>query len=190
MSEINEKIETLRLFNHKVKELQDGNFYRYLQEHKSVGIKIGGKIAPGIETNYPDEEAVRSFILTLRFFIDDKDGCSFRCLSKIYPTLPIPGDLIDKYKLTHKSINEYLDSNMHVNISSIGPITNREILNNIVYGHYAHVNPEKKEILNNWFISSTTELFIKFEFICILTAISDILPYVVEINKEALKHLL
>ncbi|GAG57179.1 unnamed protein product, partial [marine sediment metagenome] len=81
------------------------------------------------------------------------------------------------------------DSNMHVNISSIGSVTNREILNNFVYGKYAHQNPKKKATLDKWCKFIIPELFLKYEFICILIAISDIVPHIKKMNKEVLEYL-
>lgn len=189
MSQLEEQIKAIKLFNEKARILQEGNFYNYLKEHKSIGIKIGGKLAPGVETNYPDEEAIRSFLLTFRFFIRDRDGCSFRCLGMIYPQLPIPSELKEKYKQIRNSINNFLDSNTHAKISQIGVITNRELLENFMYGHYVHVNQKKKQILDKWLRSKFTELFLKYEFCCILSGISDIIPYIVDINNKALEYL-
>ena len=182
--------ETLQLFNEKAKELRDGNFYKYLQEHKSIGIRIGGKLKPGVETEWPDEDAIKSFILTLRFFIRDRDGCSFRCLSKIYTNLPIPKELKDKYKEIHESINNYLDDNIHVKILTIGrSLKNREILDVFTYGRYAHSNPRKRKKLEKWSASPLTELILKYEYLCILNGICDIIPYVVQLNNEALNYI-
>jgi len=90
--------EALELFNEKALELKQESFYKYLQKHKSIGWKIGGKHGDaGITKNWPDEESIKAFILNYRLFIrNGRDGISFRCLSQIYPKLEIPDELKKK----------------------------------------------------------------------------------------------
>lgn len=189
LSKVDNAVNAFQLFNEKAGELHEGRFFKYLQDHKSIGWKIGGKMQPGVSTNWPDEEAMRSFILTLRFFIRDRDGCSFRCLNKIYPDLNIPDDIKRKFKQIHEELNSWLDSRIHVTISGVGPLTNRNVLEVFTFGRYAHADPNKKQTLEKWMASSVIGMLLTFEFICILAGFCDLIPYVVSLNTEALKYL-
>jgi hypothetical protein len=42
-------------------------------------------------------------------------------------------------------LNEFLDE-----ICPISPVTNREILNTFLHGHYAHTNEDKQAKYNEW----------------------------------------
>ena len=74
--------ESLELFIEKANELKLRNLAKYLDEPNSVNLHVSLSSEHEEELKYvgPDEEAVSAFLLTLRFFIQDRDRMSFQYL--------------------------------------------------------------------------------------------------------------
>ncbi|MGM0588569.1 MAG: hypothetical protein ACQETE_09165 [Bacteroidota bacterium] len=137
----------------------------------------------------PSDDEIKSFILTLRFFIQDNEPCSIRNLDKHYEKLSLPVELINEFKESRNSLNDYLDSKTHFGPKDKPHYTFREIFENYIYGHFAHSNNKKRDQIKIWdenkFIRGQT----KFFFIGILYKIFSFLQKITNINNDAIKHI-
>ena len=95
-----------------------------------------------ITTVFPDEDSINGFILPLRILIQDMDGCSFRALSKLIPTLLISNELKESFKKIRDELNFYLDENTIFIVDNEGVLTRRRIFEVILYGKIAHARPD------------------------------------------------
>ena len=154
------------------------------------GLKIDWKkgIGATIERRGPDKDSIDASVLTLRFFIQDNEPCSFRNMAKIYEDLPISLDKKKSFEKSRDFVNFLLDQD-----SPIGPdkgkLKNRDIFYIIIYGGLAHANKEKKKAYDQWISDSVLEPFITNEFVWIVAGILKAIFDVENLNEEVLKEL-
>ena len=108
---IKEELYALKLFNEKAKELSNSRYVKFILKEKKISFEVK---SIGIKRIMPDEDAVKAAVLTLRFFIQDNEKCSFRNMEKVYSSLPISEELKRKYFDIRKKLNEYLDAHTNV----------------------------------------------------------------------------
>ena len=90
----------------------------------------------------PAADEIDAFILTFRFFIQDRDGCSLRTLGELAEKNELSAEWCTKVMEVRGALNGFLDSVPWVR-SSVGqapPPTYRDIRDFFIYGKYAHVN--------------------------------------------------
>src|SRR6266516_220888 len=102
-------MDPLQLFNDKADKLESLNFTKSIQSG-GFGLTFhatneGAEISP----HGPDSEAVDAFVLTMRFFIQDRDGISFEKTAQRYQALPVKQELKDQVTAVRDGINNYLD---------------------------------------------------------------------------------
>jgi hypothetical protein len=99
----------LALFNEKAAKLLRSP----LANTESVSIKLTwDRDQPGVvehEMEGADEAAIDAFVLTARFFFQDRDGISFRRMAEIYDGPSVPASLADRYRDCRAKLNAYLD---------------------------------------------------------------------------------
>ena len=83
---------TLRLYNSTVQELLSLQFVRQVKEQGNIGFSIGG----GYIQHYPHGEELRSFVLTFRLFIQNRDGLSLEMMEKVYELDQVYIDTFDR----------------------------------------------------------------------------------------------
>lgn len=185
-----EIIQSLELFNEKATKLSKLSF---LQKMLLSGLEItfdNSSDNKNIEINKwgPDDESLDAFVLTYRFFINDKDGISFRKISDSYSSLSTEfAEYSERFFQIRNEVNSLLDSPTGVKFNNHN-ITNREGQNIFLFGHLSHSNrndldtkrynriikyPVAYNILWNCFIVTVTKMFDKI----LLTK---------ELNKEVL----
>jgi len=83
---INEsKLNAIKFFNDKSTKIIDSEYVRNLIDGKvSLSLKRDGFVVTDPEVTVPDDLYIESFLLSLRFFIQDNEDISIRNLSKIY----------------------------------------------------------------------------------------------------------
>ncbi len=144
--------ELLQRFCAKVQELED---MRFLRQARSTGIKFrmewdrGG---PMTQTRHgPDEESVKAFLLTLRFFLQDNEPTSIRKIAKLVQISGVRQDLKDRFEDERNALNRHLDSSGNVNVVASGhTYTRRDVLYTFLYGLYAHHNEQYALRLKLW----------------------------------------
>lgn len=139
---IESSLLSLHLFNERAQKLANSRFLAWL--------KRGGNKQPEmnlvIERNwlaYSDlnSEDLDSFCLNLRLLIQDRDGFSIRCLSRIYEQFPEDyRQAKDAFCFVRQGLNEFLMEKSLVQLQGRRPLSHRELLNVILYGGIAHNN--------------------------------------------------
>jgi hypothetical protein len=175
------------LFNEKFEELQSSGFVK-----NWVGKKINYNFdfeKDEVNQEIPNKDEIKSFILTLRFFIQDNESCSLRNLSNQYGDAELPGEIVSEFENIKAFLNKYLDSKTGFGPKDETQYSFRYIFESYIYGHHAHSNDQKRNEIKKWqeskFIGSHTNYF----FIEILFKVYFLLKKVKIVNEKALKHL-
>lgn len=63
-----------------------------------------------VDNDGPDDESVRALVLTIRMFIQSRDGISFGEMREIYDDPSVPPDLRSRFHECRDGINEFLDA--------------------------------------------------------------------------------
>ena len=93
-----------------------------------------------IERTGPTEDEIRSSVLTIRLFYQDKDRISIRKISALINALTIDQQIKDEYALWRSELNDYLDTPASIKFDlGNGPITRRFLFETFLYGFYAHL---------------------------------------------------
>ena len=115
----------------------------------------------------------------------NNEKCSFGNLDKVYQSLPISQEVKARFLEARRTLNEYLDSKISINIYGETP-TRRRLLDVFVYGGLAHATPEKKKVYDQWKNVSLVYGMLEVEFCSILEFVLRIIKYVIDVNKKAL----
>jgi hypothetical protein len=144
---------SLELFVEKAQELKSCNFTKYLADGNAVNLRISISSQHGENVEYtgPNDEAMKAFLLTLRFFIQDGDGISFRYLVEKTCTDP---DLSVSWRKAIKEVRsqlgQYLSGLVQPMIVYEPPPTRKEILDTFIYGNLAHSNKLYRQRFKKW----------------------------------------
>jgi len=180
-------IEALKLFNEKAALLRESNLVKFFHEQKRISVHLAvhsGKEST-IDMTDPDPEAIDSVILNLRFFVQPKDGCTFKQLMDIYSKLEISEELKERSINSYNAWKKFLASKISITIDNHTPSHN-EIFKTFLYGRYAHADPEPRRIYKEWEGRKYLFPFYKLEFIIILAHILGIINYFSKINEEVI----
>ena len=173
------------LFNKKAEKLTDNSFTKkIIAEGFGLSLSVKKDCPVNIETRYPNNESIESFVLTLRFFCQNNESSSLRNIAKIYSKLPYYRSEKIACLNEHKKLNDYLDSydnslNIKINTKRF---TNREIFDIFLYGGLAHANKHKEEIYDQWMNNQLLGPILQNEFINILCNVLSSILYIQELN--------
>lgn len=192
MSVIDDQISTLEFFNEKVYELLELSFVKETL-YPNVGFTLKGKRREDgkfdIETEGrgPSDEAIKAFVLTFRFFIQNNEEISLQNIASLYQKSNIDPVQIDYLNNVIDAINRMLDSANFINISINGETpTNRKIMEVFVYGALAHANPKKYRIYKEWTSFPPASAMLLTCFIMVLDNVLKMLILITEINKMSI----
>lgn len=186
---ISEVIQRLQFFNEKSEELKKRTFLtKASAEDAGFTIRMTPETVKA-ERRGADEEATAALVLTLRFFLQPRDGIQIEEIVSLYQELPIPQE--DKHCVLEnfKSHVKMLDAPTAVVLAVDGEeITNRAVLETFMYGCFAHSNEDKRSKYLLW-QSTPIRLFFDdtFEYV-----VCEVLRYVFWLscmNIEVIKHL-
>jgi len=180
------KLSTLQLFNEKFKELKNSGFPKNWL-HKNINYEFDF-LENKVKQDIPNQDEIKSFILTVRFFIQDNEPCSIRNMGTLYNELDIPNNLKDDFLALRDRINNFLDSKTHFGPKDKPQYTHRDIFESFIYGHFAHSNKEKHDTVKKWKQNKFLESHNYYYFIRILYVVFVILERMERINKETVKH--
>jgi len=179
--------DAIGLFNDKMDELDGKRFDLWASKWASkngqplfhMDISFG---TITVQLNGPDEDALRSFVLTFRFFIQDNEKCSIRKISDVYAKLPF--DRIERHTFfTFRTyLNANLDAPSHFSKNNV-TWTRKQILDTLMYGHFAHANTSKKEIADSWLANENISKLFLAQFITDLVFVYDFLILVRQLNR-------
>jgi hypothetical protein len=186
-TDYNESIKYLQLFNEQANTLKRLNFVKTIFNQKTGVQDSASQGEPFIiNRSGPNEESIRAFVLTFRYFIQDKDGISFRKLAEHYNNLPISEEKKDKYNVIRESITNFLNSKSQVNINNS---TNGDIIDVFIYGELAHINSDKKKIFDYWMSKPIANTLLIDQFVYILGIITIRIEAIKNQNLEVFKEL-
>jgi len=190
-----EIIESLRLFNDKVRKLEHSRFVTTLSQPDSGFTMSGVKNEEGYfditaDRRGPDDEAIAAATLTFRFFNQDNDRISLRRMSEYYANAQVSETLKKEFEKTRAEINEFLDSPQY-SISNFNDtaLTRRELVETFIYGELAHANKAKAAVIEAWRPFPPIYLHFEHEFIRTLGLLFRGLRYIAAINEDALTEL-
>jgi hypothetical protein len=187
-------IKALEFFNEKADKLKNLSFVRSLQSEDS-GWQLSFQEGAATALRYgPDNESVEAFVLTFRFFIQDKDGISIRKMaerySRLYDSSLISKELLDNFDEARSKLLDYLGSNTRLIVG--GPdttakaITYQEVFDVFMWGGLAHAR--HKEQFDEWQKGSMQVVFpmLENDFVMILRTYLQVISYVQRLNEKVL----
>jgi hypothetical protein len=144
--------EVLEIFVESADELLGS---RFLAQAKTGGIstclswsQAGGLVA---QRTGPEQEAVKAFLLTLRFFCQNNEPTSLCNMEDRISALAIDADFKDKFRKSRANFNTFLDAQPSVGFpAGSGADTRRGIFNTFVYGIFAHAKPKYRRQVKTW----------------------------------------
>lgn len=109
-----EDLEALRLFNEKAAELRESRFTQ-MALHPETGIEIsfGHEQPYKVERTGPDDEALKAFLLTFRFLVQDNEQCSIRNVAAAYERLSVPDERKNLVRRARRSERFSGSANVH-----------------------------------------------------------------------------
>lgn len=187
--------DALKLFNEKAKILANSVFVKQIREYNKILLEIDTKMGKDTKTSVPvpDREAINSFVLTFRFFIQNNEICSFGNLGDVYRNLPVSDEMKKQFHQARQMLNDYLDSETSIKIKTgfkNGELTRRKVFDVFLYGDLAHANPKKKKLFDEWMGDTLLVGFLWFEFVVILFEILNIIKFVENLNAKVIKSLM
>jgi hypothetical protein len=191
-NKINKHIEALCLFNEKADEIKNSSYTKYFLDNKpktTISKKQGKAIK--IKTIEPNDESLKSFVLTFRLFLQNNDQISIHNINEIYKKLP---NNFQKEKESffraRDKINHILDSNINF-IDNNKILTYREVLNIFVYGHLAHLKNDKRKIYKDWMSRKDIGILdiYKIDFHCIAYNIIQCILYMQKLNAKVISKI-
>jgi hypothetical protein len=143
-------LRLLRVFNAKAERLNRRGFlasFRAGNTGYDWHWRRGEEVR--MERYLPNEDERDAYVLTLRLFVQDRDGFSFRRLERLYPHLGVAPDLVERVRAVRTRVNAYLDAPSQVILNHREP-TRREIFEVFLYGGLAHTDPDKWAVFEAW----------------------------------------
>jgi len=150
---ISEKIQKLKLFNEKIEELRRRNFVKQIfgKDH-AVTVNFKADAPLNIEKRGADEESRAALALTLRFFVQVRDGIKLEQIAEIYDSIPELQEEARHARHAVQSLQAYLDSPTGFSLGHIGTdpasgkgvYTNRRLFDAFLWGDMAHANEDKR----------------------------------------------
>jgi uncharacterized protein YlaN (UPF0358 family) len=189
-NKINEYVEVLSLFNEKADEIKNSSYAKFVLEKKpKTTISKNRGEAIKIKTIEPNDESLKSFVLTLRLFLQNNDQISFQNISKIYEKLPNNFQKEKKsFSQARKKINDILNININIKYNNRTP-TYYEVLDTFIYGDLAHIKIDKRNTYKDWKSRKETGLFdiFKISFHSIAINLIQCILYMKKLNAEVIR---
>jgi len=192
-------LAALMLFNQKAERLKNLSFAnKYATSGNRVVIRATNIQSSGsgdleVKTTRVDDESTDAVVLTLRFFIQDNESCSFRNLSKVYGTEQRLSVLAPEFEHHRSRLNVLLQTASEPQPPKgqfEGTLCLVDILHTFVYGSLAHAaDPKKKELFERWMNEPVAEAIFTAAFQRLLMGMIQIIDAVARLNVKAI-HIL
>jgi hypothetical protein len=144
--------EVLQIFIESVEELLDSDF---LSQTQAGGISNQFKWSQESgflsERTGPKHDAVKAFLLTLRFFRQNNEPTSLCKMEDRVDGLNIDAELKERFRTSKHKFNSFLDKPPSVSFpAGSGAGTRRQIFEAFLYGIFAHANPKHRRRVKAW----------------------------------------
>jgi hypothetical protein len=195
MTELEQQIAALQLFNEKAQRLAELSFVKAVTDPNagvtiSIQLEEDGNYEWSSVVRGPSREAVEAFVLTFRYFIQDNEAISLRNIAALYEAINVDQQLKDWFKSARNAINKLLDSPNFMNINYNGTTpTNREVMCVFVYGGLAHANPQKYKRFQEWMSAPPASALMQNCFNIILGQVLHAIVYISKVNEKAMEQL-
>jgi hypothetical protein len=177
--------ETLEAFVAKAHKLVNSRFRALVEEGLEITLSFKrGQGGMRIEYKGPDTESIEAFILTFRFFIQQKERISIRSLMQICDDPDISDVWKDKFQQIRTALNAFLDETPPAPEKIP---TNRGIMDVFIYGHLAHEEQEKKRQYDEWRAQPDKFLFFNHQFNIILAGVLHMISFLLYWTEEELR---
>ena len=163
-------IDALTLFQRKIKEIEESKFFNFFfMGSRNVQLRItANKVDDGwigsCSLNEPNEETIKAFILSFRFFIQSNESCSLKQIGEnVLPNIKtFFTEQVNKIINLREGVNDYLSKppdipfKFNLGKRNIEFKSNKEIKEIFIFGHYAHASSkdDKKEIYDHIHLNS------------------------------------
>ena len=180
-------MKTLELFNEKADQLLSSEFFKQASGGGSI-VEFNRESGWDSVHVGPHDESTRALVLTLRLFMQDRDGISVRKMASLYGSLPVSADVKAEVDSHRSLLNAFLASKSRLAISDDGPLGYCEILSLFVYGEYAHVDGRHRQTYEDL---RTTPFFPMFQscFVEAIVAFARSINAIRDTNRRALAEL-
>jgi hypothetical protein len=180
-------IARLELYNERAVKLEASSFLRSVLDPE-VTLRLLGTPFRVVREGGPDQDSMEAFVLTLRLFVQDRDGLSFRRIKSFYDTIAVSQQLIDEVGEICLRLNHYLDGSSPLVVNDCS-ISRRELLTVWMNGELAHVDAKQRARLEEWTVKEDIRPFFQYEFEMVITRIARAVEALRRVNERALLEL-
>lgn len=188
MCEITDK---LTRFNERVDYLVDSSLLAWLRTRGNKQPDLS-RLLSGEWLVYEGlrRESLDSYFLHLRTLLQGRDGYSVRQIGEIYDRLPAEySELAVIYVQLREQLNSCLDASAGLRLGKEAPLSRRELLNTLLYGHFAHDDPNYVAAFKRLTSSGMFSLFSFVAFATLVVTLTDVLRRMALVNRVAIEWL-
>ena len=172
-------ITPLILFNEKVDRLDRCALTKRMATPKHVIQNDKIMDRQWIAFDNISEDDLDAFVLNLRLLIQDRDGFSIRCLSKLYKD-QAPEDLVTAFEEQRNKWNDYKSSlSLLTKPGATEKLSNGDLFDILFYGGLAH---QDQKYLNEFIILTKQGAFSAFVFGFFLSSLKTLIQVVRDIR--------
>ncbi len=144
-------MERLKLFAETAETALASRFVRALIANPKITFSLQFDRVGGVTTSFegPDEDAVRAVILTFRMLVQEGDGISIDAVSTSLSDASVDSSLRDRFQKSLDELLRFLAEPLYIQFN--GETYARGFLfDTMLYGHLAHLNPDKEKRVRIW----------------------------------------
>jgi hypothetical protein len=187
-SSIGEAIQTLRLFNDKAEKLHRCSFIqKVFRKDHSVTIKFGMDQPIEVEKVGSDEEATAALALTLRFFLQQRDGIRYDQIRDLYDVMPVPEEDKQNVRRWGDDLKAFLDEPTELVLHGETP-SNERFLEIFMYGDLSHANDDKRQLFSQW-MNTPMDPLMDFYFEDIVAGVVQFIFGLYKLNQDTIERL-
>lgn len=181
-------LEAIELFVEKTEMLKSFDFVKFPKRAQFDWSWNEGD--EKVEITGPRNQDVHAFILTYRFFFDEKEHCSFRWLAKnVLDDSSLSENWKNEFCKLRDSLNQYLDSYPSIRVTNDNnptPMTNRQIKDLFLFSDLSHAtwNMENRNKFKQWVSHDATKGLLTSQFYDILFITFDLVLKVSALCQE------
>lgn len=142
-------LESLSLFLERMARIQRTRLIQLINEH-GLNVEIWERPDGELVSVFPEipETDLDAFLFNWRLFVQNNDRISVGSIKKVLSAAPLPSDIVTEFTTAVKALNLFLDSPPLMNEK--GAENNRQFLDTMLYGQFAHLTPDKYDLVQGW----------------------------------------
>jgi hypothetical protein len=180
-------VARLELYNERAVKLEASTFLQSVLDSR-ITLRLLEKPFRVAREGGPDQDSMEAFVLSLRLFVQDRDGLSFRIIKSFYDTIPVSQKLKDAVEEICVGLSRYLDGSSPLVVNDYN-ISRRELLTVWMNGELAHVNTKHRARLEEWTVKEDIRPFFQYEFETVITRVAWAVEALRKVNERALVEL-